>query len=49
MSVWILFTGTLVLVARAKLRLNILNGIINTVGGAFLAVVTISTAGNLYN
>jgi len=49
MAVWILFAGILILVAREKLRLNILNGIINTIGGAFLVMVTFSTAFNLHN
>ncbi|MBJ7554444.1 hypothetical protein [Marinomonas spartinae] len=49
MSVWILFSGVLILVARAKLKLNILSGIINTVGDSFLVVITLSTAFHLYN
>jgi len=49
MAVWILFSGILILVAKAKLKLNIMNGIVNTIGGAFLVVVAFSSAFKLYN
>ncbi|WP_428240831.1 LysE family translocator [Gynuella sp.] len=49
MAAWIITIGLFIKIAKKAVRLNVLSGVINSIGGVFLIIVTCNTAIGLYN